>query len=168
MEEFRRQLRGFVMPGLEITVVSGGVERTDSVRHGLRAMPAEIDVVLVHDAARALTPPEVFERVIAVVAGGAAGVVPVMPVVDTIKSVMGSDMEEVGATLDRSGLRAVQTPQGFDRAILDLVYSAEATAATDDAGLLEAAGYAVRTVAGDIRAMKVTTPHDLQVAQLFL
>lgn len=168
LDDFQALLGGFVASGADITVVAGGDERTHSVRNGLAAMPKGVEVVLVHDAARALTPPAVFDRVITAVRAGALGVVPVLPVVDTIKSVRGPEHDEIKGTVDRSTLRAVQTPQGFEAAVLQSVYAQDIRVTTDDAGLLEMAGYSVRAVPGDARAMKVTTPHDLAVAALFL
>ena len=151
--------------GVEVSVVAGGAERTDSVAAGLAALTAAIDVVLVHDAARCLTPVEVFERVIAAVADGAKGAIPGVPVVDTIKVV--DDAGQILATPAREGLRAVQTPQGFDRAVLEQAHAAGA-AATDDAALVEALGHAVLVVAGDPRALKITTPADLAHAERLL
>ena len=151
--------------GVEVSVVAGGAERTDSVAAGLAALTAAIDVVLVHDAARCLTPVEVFERVIAAVADGAKGAIPGVPVVDTIKVV--DDAGQILATPAREGLRAVQTPQGFDRAVLEQAHAAGA-AATDDAALVEALGHAVLVVSGDPRALKITTPADLAHAERLL
>ena len=151
--------------GVEVSVVAGGAERTDSVAAGLAALTAAIDVVLVHDAARCLTPVEVFERVIAAVADGAKGAIPGVSVVDTIKVV--DDAGQILATPAREGLRAVQTPQGFDRAVLEQAHAAGA-AATDDAALVEALGHAVLVVAGDPRALKITTPADLAHAERLL
>ncbi|MEZ0165325.1 2-C-methyl-D-erythritol 4-phosphate cytidylyltransferase [Kineococcus sp. LSe6-4] len=160
-EEVRSLLTSEV-PG--VLVVPGGAERQDSVRAGLRALPADVDVVLVHDAARCLTPPGVFTAVVAAVRAGAAGVVPVVPVSDTVKRVTGHHVVE---TLDRSELVAVQTPQGFSADVLRAVHEAAVpgAAATDDAGMLEALGHTVRTVPGDERAFKVTRPLDLLLAQ---
>lgn len=156
-----------------LTVVPGGAERADSVALGLRALPPEVDVVLVHDAARALTPVEVFDRVVAAVRAGSPAVTPALPVTDTVKEVgpgPSDGVETVVATLDRSRLRAVQTPQGFDRATLERAHAAAPAAAlaTDDCSLVEAAGGAVSVVPGSPRAMKVTTPADLTVAAAWL
>ena len=151
----------------DLRVVAGGAERQDSVRAGLQALPPDVDVVLVHDAARCLTPPGVFTAVVEAVRAGAIAVVPVLPVSDTVKRVHG---EVVVETLERSELVAVQTPQGFDRAALQAAHTAAAGAApaTDDAGVLEALGHQVRTVAGDERAFKVTRPLDLVLAEALL
>ncbi len=154
--------------GPAVTAVTGGATRTASVRAGLDALPASIAVVLVHDAARALTPPDVFRRVAAAVAAGASAVIPVLPVVDTVKVV---DGDTVTATPDRGTLRAVQTPQGFDAAALRAAHAATGPAArtaTDDAMLMEAHGATVRVVDGDALAFKVTTPLDLVIAEAVL
>ena len=141
-----------------MTFVAGGAERSRSVAHGLAALGDGVDVVLVHDAARCLTPPEVFARVIDAVRSGAAGAIPGLPVTDTIKVV--DDRGVVTTTPPRASLRAVQTPQGFDRAVLDGAHASGA-AATDDAALVEQLGHEIVVVDGDARAMKVTTPADL-------
>ncbi|MET9329148.1 2-C-methyl-D-erythritol 4-phosphate cytidylyltransferase [Tsukamurella sp. NPDC003166] len=143
-------------------VVVGGAERTDSVRAGL-AVAGSAVTVLVHDAARPLTPPAMIERVVDAVRAGASAVIPVLPVVDTVKRVDADGV--VLGTVDRADLRAVQTPQGFAAAALLAAYAAAPGAlATDDAGLVERAGGSVVTVAGDPLAMKITTAFDLRVA----
>lgn len=148
----------------DAVVVPGGATRQESVAAGLAALPDDADVVLVHDAARALAPPSLFAAVAAAVASGHRAVVPGLPVVDTIKAVGPGD--RVAVTLDRSTLRAVQTPQGFERALLERAH-AEATgaAASDDAGLVEALGEDVWVVPGSEQALKVTTPADLASAE---
>ncbi|MDQ0737129.1 2-C-methyl-D-erythritol 4-phosphate cytidylyltransferase [Arthrobacter agilis] len=154
--------------GPAIVAVTGGTTRTASVRAGLDALPPPTAVVLVHDAARALTPPDVFRRVAEAVAAGAPAVIPVLPVVDTVKVV---DGDVVTATPDRGGLRAVQTPQGFDAAALRAAHAAGGPAdpaVTDDAMLMEAHGATVRVVEGDPLAFKITTPLDLVVAEAVL
>jgi 2-C-methyl-D-erythritol 4-phosphate cytidylyltransferase len=150
-----------------VTVVTGGADRTASVRLALRAALEHVPdarIVLVHDAARAFTPPALVRSVTDAVAAGAPAVVPVLPVTDTVKRV-----DDAGVVLDtpsRTHLRAVQTPQGFDIAVLLRAYeAADGTAATDDAGLVERIGVPVHTVPGDVAAMKITTPFDLAVAE---
>ncbi|GAA1465418.1 2-C-methyl-D-erythritol 4-phosphate cytidylyltransferase [Microbacterium thalassium] len=145
-----------------VSVVTGGASRQDSVAAGLAALWGDVEVVLVHDAARALTPSDVFARVIDAVQAGAAGVLPVLPVVDTIKRVSGST---VLAAVDRSELAAAQTPQGFRRDVLLTAYEAASQEFTDDAALVADAGHPVRTVAGDPRAFKITTSADLDRAR---
>jgi 2-C-methyl-D-erythritol 4-phosphate cytidylyltransferase len=151
--------------GSDVVLVEGGATRTASVRAGLAAA-GDADVVLVHDAARPLTPPDVVDRVLAALADGARAVVPVLPVVDTTV-VVGPDGVISGA-LVREELRRVQTPQGFHRATLVAAYAGLAHDAelTDDAAVARAAGIPVDTVAGDERAAKVTVAHDLRLAEL--
>jgi 2-C-methyl-D-erythritol 4-phosphate cytidylyltransferase len=136
------------------------------VRAGLAALPPEVDLVLVHDAARALVPVEVVEAVVAALRGGARAVVPVLPVADTVKQV--DEADRVVRTVPREHLRAAQTPQGFVRSVLQAAHEGAAGAMTDDAGLVEAAGVVVETVPGSPLAFKVTTPFDLRVAEAVL
>lgn len=155
---------------LPITLVHGGGERADSVWAGLQAIDEEDAVVLIHDAARALTPPAMIARVAQTVLDGAPAVIPVLPVSDTIKIV---DAERVVSTPDRSSLRAVQTPQGFDLATLrganEKYFSGQQEfIATDDASLMEWFGVPVATVPGDQLALKITTPMDLTMATAIL
>ncbi|GAA4853044.1 2-C-methyl-D-erythritol 4-phosphate cytidylyltransferase [Saccharopolyspora rosea] len=150
-------------------VVPGGAERTDSVRRALDAVDEvapDARVVLVHDAARAFTPASVIRDVVSAVEQGAPAVVPVLPVADTIKEVDASGA--VVSTVDRSRLRAVQTPQGFALDVLREAYAAAGDIATDDAGLVERLGGEVRTVAGHPHALKITTAFDLAIAESVL
>lgn len=148
----------------EVTVVAGGAERSDSVRAGLAAA-GDAELILVHDAARALTPPDLFVRVVTALRGARQAVVPGLPVADTLKRVDGRG--RVLSTPDRSELRAVQTPQGFAAALLRRAHAGAADA-TDDAGLVEALGAEVHVVPGDELAFKITTPYDLRLAELLL
>lgn len=152
----------------DVMVVPGGASRQESVALALAALPADCTVVLVHDAARALTPVDLIESVVAAVRSGRGAVVPVLPVADTIKSVDAGGA--VTATVDRSVLRAVQTPQGFSRDVLAKAHAeSDPTApATDDAGLVEALGLPVHTVPGHAEAFKITTPFDLVLAEAVL
>lgn len=161
------QVRADYPPGgsPEVTVVAGGAERSDSVRAGLAAADDGTDLVLVHDAARALTPPEMFRRVVTALTDGAEAVVPGLQVADTLKRVDHTGL--VLGTPDRSELRAVQTPQGFSAVLLRRAHR-DGADATDDAGLIEELGIAVQVVPGDHRAFKITTPFDLEVARLLL
>lgn len=147
------------------TFAVGGAERTDSVRAGLERIDPGCDVVLVHDAARCLTPVATFDRVVDAVRAGAAGAVPGLPVVDTIKTV--DDEGLITGTPDRASLRAVQTPQGFDARVLRAAYSS-GLQATDDAALVELTGHHVRVVEGDPLAFKVTTREDLHRAEVLI
>ncbi|MCW0213008.1 MAG: 2-C-methyl-D-erythritol 4-phosphate cytidylyltransferase [Pseudonocardia sp.] len=165
--------------GDPVLVIVGGQDRTTSVRRALevlcgahgreRSAGPEGDgprVVLVHDAARPLTPPALVASVVASVAAGHGAVVPALPLADTVKRV--DAVGAVESTVDRSALRAVQTPQGFRREVLQRAYAAAGESATDDAGLVEALGERVVTVPGDARAFKVTTAWDLRIAELLL
>ena len=144
-------------------VVEGGASRTESVRCGLAAVPEDAEVIIVHDAARPLASDALFRAVIAAVAtGGADAAVPGLPLSDTIKVVDGA--QTVTATLDRSALVAVQTPQAFSAELLRRAHAGGAEA-TDDAALLEALGATVRVVPGDPRNLKITTPADLGTAE---
>jgi 2-C-methyl-D-erythritol 4-phosphate cytidylyltransferase len=149
----------------DVDVVAGGAERTDSVRAGLAAA-GDAEFVLVHDAARALTPPAMIARVVAELKAGSAAVIPVLPVTDTIKSV--DVLGVVTGTPLRSELRAVQTPQGFSAQVLRDAHDAGDLAATDDASLVERLGVSVQTIAGEVRAFKITTPLDLVLARALL
>ncbi|MGM0386258.1 MAG: 2-C-methyl-D-erythritol 4-phosphate cytidylyltransferase [Actinomycetota bacterium] len=150
-------------------VVAGGATRQASVAAGLTAVPAGAEVVLVHDAARALTPPESFGAVVEAVRKGFGAVVPALAVVDTVKEVepaAAGAPERVLGTPDRARLRAVQTPQGFDRALLERAHAAAPEGcASDDAGLVEELGEDVWVVPGSEFALKITTARDLEVAQ---
>lgn len=154
-----------------VRFVHGSVERADSVWEGLKSIPNDEGIVLVHDAARALTPPDMIARVVGAVQAGAPGVIPVLPVADTIKRVDGIQVID---TPDRSTLRAVQTPQAFDLATLRAAnekYFASSTrsfVATDDASLMEWFGQPVTTVEGDGMAFKITTPIDLTLANAII
>jgi len=173
---FVRLLEGLPVP---VTVVVGGPSRQASVAAALAAVPDDVDVVLVHDAARPFAPPALIERVVAAVAAGHEAVVPGLAVTDTIKRVGppdgGIDGWPVLGTVDRGTLRAVQTPQGFTRELLARAHAAaaddaadESLAASDDAGLVERLGLPVWVVPGDDDAAKITTRRDLAIAELTL
>lgn len=183
-------------PSVPVACVVGGASRQESVAAGLAALPelaAHLGLeilddtpVLVHDAARPLTPPQVITRVVTAVRAGLDGAVPALPVTDTVKAVEGTPVRvgqgegeiEAMAVVDtppRSSLWAVQTPQGFPWSVLVRAHregaargESESTAATDDAGLVEALGLHVHVVRGDILSLKVTTPLDLRLAELLL
>lgn len=150
----------------EATVVAGGRTRQRSVECALTAVATDVDVVLVHDVARPFVPPDVISRVIAAVRTGAEAVVPFVPVTDTIRRV-DPDTGELVETLDRAALLAVQTPQGFPRAVLAEAHAKAADdAATDDASLVEAIGGRVVAVRGSEEAFKITHPWDLVLAEV--
>jgi 2-C-methyl-D-erythritol 4-phosphate cytidylyltransferase len=176
VESVRSLLRGDTVlqtADVRIQVVGGGPTRQSSVARGLAALGDEVDVVLVHDAARPLVPAELVDRVVSAVGAGADAVIPVLPLADTVKQVDAGGRVE--ATLDRAVLRAVQTPQGFSRPILERAHAAaselaadEAAAATDDAGLVERLGATVLAIPGSEEAFKVTRPFDLMLAEAVL
>lgn len=152
--------------GTRAVVVAGGAQRTDSVRSALAAA-GDPDFILVHDAARALTPADQIRRVVAALKDGMRAVIPVLPVVDTVKAVDANGV--VLGTPERAGLRAVQTPQGFETGLLRRAYDQISSGtATDDAALVENLGVPVHTVAGDVMAFKITTPLDLTLARAVL
>lgn len=174
-EEYCARFREVIdLAGLAARVIPGGATRQASVSRGLDAA-GEADFVVIHDAARALTPPRLIVRVVAALRGGHPAVVPALPVVDTIKRVghrAPDGTEPVLSTIERSPLRAMQTPQGFS---LEAIREAhrqfaasggdESTSAPDDAYLAELAGIPVVVVPGDELAMKITRPLDLVVAE---
>ncbi|GAA2551276.1 2-C-methyl-D-erythritol 4-phosphate cytidylyltransferase [Winogradskya consettensis] len=159
-------VRGLLADVAPVIVVAGGAERQDSVAAALAVVPADVAIVLVHDAARALTPPGLVESVAAAVRGGHPAVIPALPVVDTIKEVDAG--ETVLGTVDRSVLRSVQTPQGFRHDVLAAAHRAGLDAHTDDAGMVEKSGTPVVCVPGSELALKITRPLDLIIAEALL
>ena len=152
--------------GDQVTVITGGVLRSDSIRIALEKIPANYEFVLVHDAARAIASTELAKNILSELVKGEQAVIPALDVVDTIKEVDASGY--VRSTPDRSTLRAVQTPQGFVKSVLAHAHSS-AEDATDDAALVEAIGIKVKVIAGEERALKITTKSDLtRAAQLLL
>jgi 2-C-methyl-D-erythritol 4-phosphate cytidylyltransferase len=153
------------------TVVTGGATRADSVRCGLEAVPSDADVIVVHDAARPLAPPTLFDAVLeALREEGVVGAVPGLAPNDTIKVVDRS--MNVTNTLDRTSLVSVQTPQAFKATALRAAHSRAQNSpdlvATDDAMLVEASGGRVRVVPGHPGNLKITTPDDLATAERLL
>ena len=146
------------------TIVAGGPTRTESVQLALSASAGSSEFVLVHDAARPLTPPSLIVRVVEALRTGHRAVVPGLPVADTIKAVDANGV--VLGTPERSGLRAVQTPQGFSAELLVRAYQRAGSAAfTDDASLVEQCGGQIQMVDGDPLAFKITTQMDLLLAR---
>jgi 2-C-methyl-D-erythritol 4-phosphate cytidylyltransferase len=164
--------------GAEVLVVAGGAERQDSVARALEALPPAVDVVLVHDAARPLAPSELVDAVAGAVLAGHIAVVPGLPMADTVKRIAageprdggerGQRSEHVIETVSRSDLRCIQTPQGFDRAVLAKAHAMADSTLTDDAGLVERLGLPVVVVAGSAEAFKITRPIDLLLAEAVL
>lgn len=165
-----RTLLGPVVGDTELVVIAGGQTRQQSVALTLAALPDDIDVVLVHDAARPLVPSEVIDAVAGAVRHGADAVVPCVPVTDTIKQV--DTAGRVERTVDRSSLRAAQTPQGFARIVLESAHRVANEEGrvdiTDDAGLVEHAGHPVLVIPGSEDGFKVTRPLDLVLAEAIL
>lgn len=148
-----------------IAVVEGGSSRSQSVQRGICALSRKAKLVAVHDGARPFASPELIDRVVRT-ANAFGASVPGIPVKDTVK-VVGGGM--VKSTPDRNTLRAVQTPQVFDRDLLmGALTQAEKTGAkiTDDCSAVELLGMNVRIVDGEERNIKITTPMDLQLAKL--
>ncbi|WP_408907261.1 2-C-methyl-D-erythritol 4-phosphate cytidylyltransferase [Streptomyces cavernicola] len=159
----------------DFLVVPGGDTRQESVRAGIDALPPEITTVLVHDAARPLVPVDTVDAVVETVQSGAPAVVPALPLADTVKEVEPAvergAPEPVVATPARARLRAVQTPQGFDRDVLVRAHDTvelNGEGATDDAGMVEQLGLPVVVVPGHEEAFKVTRPLDLVLAEAVL
>ncbi len=159
------QLLGTHVGAGHVTVVAGGPDRTASVDLALAALPTASEFVLVHDAARALTPPALITRVVEALRAGHDAVVPALRLHDTIKAVDANGV--VLGTPERAGLRAVQTPQGFATDLLSRAYRAGAgmPGFTDDASLVEHVGGRVQVVDGDPLAFKITTQLDLLLAE---
>jgi 2-C-methyl-D-erythritol 4-phosphate cytidylyltransferase len=145
--------------------VAGGATRSASVRAGLAALPADVEIVVVHDAARPLADRAVFERVIAAVQAGADGAVPGIPIADTVKRVERDGT--VVETVARDDLVAVQTPQAFRAATLRAAHRT-APEGTDDAAVVEQAGGRVVVVPGGVDNFKITEPADLDRAAAVL
>ena len=150
-------------------MVAGGESRQESVALALLSLRPDIEFVLVHDAARPLAPVELVASVAAALHAGNLAVVPGLPVVDTVKKVDGDDY--VLATIDRRPLRAIQTPQGFARAVLQSAHALTdqyESSTTDDASLVELSGQQVLVIPGHEEAFKVTRPIDLVLAEALL
>lgn len=161
VEQARDQLAGWP----QARVVAGGATRHASVVAGLAELETDVECVLVHDAARCLAPPSLVAAVARAVEGGHPAVVPGLAMADTVKRI--DEHGRVRETLDRATLRAIQTPQGFHRSVLQEAHQrASGAAHTDDAALVEDCGREVLVIPGDPRALKITTSADLALAQL--
>jgi 2-C-methyl-D-erythritol 4-phosphate cytidylyltransferase len=147
-------------------VLAGGDTRTQSVRIGLLALGTDVDVVMVHDGVRPLVNTKIIAAGLeAVKASGAA--IAAVPVKPTIKAV-DRKTKTVMKTLDRDLLWEVQTPQIFDRKVLEKAYTDDRDGATDDAALVERSGVKVAVFMGSYENLKITTPEDLVIARAFL
>ena len=151
--------------GDDISVVTGGATRSQSIRLGLAAVNPEAQFILVHDAARSLASTALAQSIIASLQSGEAAVIPGLPEVDTV-NVIDSDGYVLSAP-DRASLRIIQTPQGFCASVLREAHKSAADA-TDDASLVSKLGHKVRVIAGEEQAIKITTPADLAIAMTFL
>ena len=151
--------------GDEVEVITGGVLRSDSIRIAIAKIPNNYEYVLVHDAARALASTRLASEVINQLIRGQQAVIPTLEVIDTIKEV--DNQGYVRNTLNRASLKIVQTPQGFNRSVLERAHQASEDA-TDDAALVEALGIKVKTIAGEDQAFKITTKGDIKTAINFL
>ena len=158
-----RSLLGGSEIGAELAVVAGGETRPESVARALINLPHDVDVVLVHDAARPLVPVEVVSSVAAAVREGHPAVIPVLPMVDTIRSVDAGG--SITGTVPRDQLRAVQTPQGFQRSVLQRAHAEVDDSVTDDAGMVESLGIPLHAVEGHEESFKVTRPMDIVLAE---
>lgn len=156
---YEDQFRAIV--GESAKVITGGVLRSDSVNLALNALSPSVKHVIVHDAARALASSELARDILQQLENGEAAVIPALNVVDTIKEVDRDGY--VRTTPERSVLRVIQTPQGFNVDVLRRAHEASEDA-TDDAALVEALGIKVKTIPGEARAMKITNPEDLAIA----
>jgi 2-C-methyl-D-erythritol 4-phosphate cytidylyltransferase / 2-C-methyl-D-erythritol 2,4-cyclodiphosphate synthase len=160
--EFEKQLTN---QSVDIRVVVGGATRQESVSEALAALSGGIEVVLVHDSARALTSTDLFNRVADAVFENQIGVIPALQVADTIKRFRGDIVEE---TIERSDLVRAQTPQGFLAPVLVAAHVKATEQFTDDAALVQAFGGTVMMIPGEEQAMKITTVEDFQRAQGYL
>ena len=160
---YEEQFKAIV--GQSAEVVTGGVLRSDSIRVALNALSPSVESVLIHDAARALASSALAAKVLDELQSGQSAVIPVLKVIDTIKEIDRDGF--VRATPDRSSLVAAQTPQGFNRQVLERAHSASDDA-TDDAALVEAIGVKVKTIDGEASAFKITTKEDIGQALLLL
>lgn len=151
---------------IDLRVIAGGETRQLSVAAALRELGDGCEVVLVHDAARPLTPTVIFDSIASEVASTGVAVIPGLPVSDTIKRI--DDDGVVMETINRTELAAVQTPQGFPRAQLEAAHAAAGGEYTDDAALVAAAGHPVAVIAGDQLAFKITTAWELRQAETML
>ena len=151
--------------GSSVTVVVGGQTRSESIRAGLAVVQSDTKYVLIHDAARALATTDLANRILVELQKGEAAVIPGLPEVNTVKSVDKNGY--VISTIERSQLRNVQTPQGFELSALLSAHAANGEG-TDDAALVESAGHKVLVIAGEEQALKITTPSDLAAAYNFL
>lgn len=166
LEGFREQFRAN-LAFMNISVVAGGATRADSVRQGLGAVIKDVDHIAVHDAARPILTSDWIDAVFAAGVTHKAAI-PGLKVSSTVKKVDAAG--KIAATLDRSEMVLAQTPQVFERKLLENAYAAcrNAAAATDDASVVEQYGHPVHVVAGWPMNLKITTSEDFKMAELFV
>lgn len=150
-----------------VRLVAGGAQRADSVRAGLHALPADADIIVVHDAARPLLTRAMVNAVVDAARRGHSATI-ALQVTDTVHRVNGERM--IVDTPDRAQFWRAQTPQAFPRRALEEAYARvpDVSAATDEAGLVAQAGFAVRVIPGDAANLKITTPEDVALAEAAL
>ena len=168
MEMMETVLRQFGLSRFVAAVVAGGETRQASVWNGLQALPDDADIVLIHDGARALVTEDVITRALTSAAEYGSGIAS-LPVSDTIKRV--DEQNSVLDTLDRSALRAMQTPQAFRVELIRKAHEAaeqDGYLGTDDAALLEHTGMPVFVTEGSRRNIKLTTAFDMLLAVAIL
>lgn len=149
-------------------IVPGGEERQDSVFNGLKALPSDTNLVIIHDGARFLVTPEIIDRAVKA-AYDSNGVVVAVPVQDTIKESRSNKI--ISKTFNRNRLWAAQTPQVFPYSIIIEAYiraSETGFIGTDDASLVENLGYEINLVPGSVENIKITTNFDLILAEIIL
>ncbi|HHI97560.1 MAG TPA: 2-C-methyl-D-erythritol 4-phosphate cytidylyltransferase [Thermodesulfatator atlanticus] len=164
LEKLKKMVSGLAKP---VEVVPGGETRQESVARGLAALPAEVEIVLVHDAARPFVTPALIREVIAQTSAKGAALL-ALPARDTVKEV---EQGRVVKTLPRERIYLAQTPQGARRELLLKAFSLaekRGLSGTDEASLLEAVGIPVYVVPGSFLNFKITTPEDLHLARLLL
>jgi 2-C-methyl-D-erythritol 4-phosphate cytidylyltransferase len=165
--EFKAILAEAALP-IPVELIAGGATRQESVYNGLQGLPPQAERVLIHDGARCLVTPQLFDRCAAVLRD-CPGLIAGIPVKDTIK--VADDRGIIQATPERRQLWAAQTPQGFEVALLKQCHDRgrhSGWAVTDDAALFERCQLPVKIVEGEETNLKVTTPMDLAIAELIL
>ncbi len=157
--------RSLVAHQSRITLAEGGKTRFQSVRNGLKAIPASEGLVAIHDGVRPMVTPDIISRSFEA-ARKFGAVTTAVPLKDSVRVL---DEHGGNKATDRSKLRLIQTPQTFDLALIKAAFQAEELDAfTDDASVAEHAGHSVTLIEGDYKNIKITTPEDLAMAEIFL
>jgi len=174
VSRYEEQLRAAVTTSKPLSFVAGGATRSLSITAALQSVPAGTDMILVHDGARPLVTPELVDATIKALQdadAGIAGIIVGHPVTDTLKAAAEAPLPLIAATVPREGLWQVQTPQVFRAAALRSAYDRAKVAgheATDDAGIMEEAGYSLVLFAGSRDNIKVTVGEDLKLVETLL